>query len=415
MHFIVTCFLLITGSWAMDREVDEEENIPLLCDLSFEQNSFEYLNDSSFPPSDLPDDLFWPVVFDCKDSIVSLSAVSKALYKRIGELIPTIALPRFPSSRNILDVLSIIEKCELKYISLRKLTIGMTYFPKYQKEIERLCACEPYVRYSPLFWWYNGSDRTKKIHSIHNLEPAETSEESIDKLRRYCSSIMRDPIILGIASAMTLTLTGIISWHMNIMNNQYELAFQKNLNYTYSPEFLQEYRHFSRYNCLAENHHFGCFNVSHYCLEGNSPLSNVTGLSEMMWKMIPTTFLPFNLNILSVHEIENIVIDSLNKKCSIDRDTAGWREYIYRIIANNTTIIENTIKNSEETSWYCQDMYKIGPNMAYFIPRITNYDPLCIAKSMTLMPTGLPVWGTVTIVLNIIFWGMFLLGWGISL
>ena len=166
-----------------------------------------------------------------------LFRVSKAFNAKLGEILPARVLPRFPSVSGILKCIQSTEDyckdCDnyhLKYL---------LSFPKYRTAISRLLRIEPYLWYSPLFSTSQGSQRIKRIASIHGLESFNQGRPH--RLRQIWSSLARDPLIFGSATIGALSFIGVSSWWFYNLYTQYNAEFAQNLYFVTSPAFLNQY------------------------------------------------------------------------------------------------------------------------------------------------------------------------------
>lgn len=445
--YVLLSFLLIAQSGAMEQFIPEmlqiqdrlSEVTPLVinegrkADIKRDKKESSLVTSSEdaldiIKPSDsslqtLPDELFWQIIFQCEDAIIPLSHASRYLKKRIGELIPTIVLDRFPSSLDILKVLTVIEKCELKYGELAVKCVNPTYFPLYLSVVERLCATEPFIRFSPYFKWHQGSKRINAIQLIHGLRAPLSKLSAFEKFRRYCASMMRDPIVFGTAIMTTITLTSLMGWYIYEMNIPYQNGIQEALNYTYTSEYVESLIIYQgdtigQLNLVPE----GCFNQCVSDIQTCVNMSLVCKNNHLSLGAFNNSLWPyfeglqkayrdscvFDSLSISVEDIKNALISPLEAMC-VHADWAH-NDFLQRVGVKKPLLMNPYI-----TSWQCgDDPFKRNWPMGTISVDGYSYDPRCVAEYINEIPAGIPVWGAVGIVAQGVFWGLFLIGWCIS-
>lgn len=174
--FIILLFLTIASSSARDMDDSAEWGVkaPLLRNMNLEANDKIQSNEIQGIEA-LPNDLFFPIAFECMNynhkndgknsAIRALCNISKLLNVRVYDLIPRHLLRRTPLPLDVLYFVGEVERCLKK--GGHQLIEKLLQFPLYRMDIQRLHTEDALFRYSPQFFYYQGTQRTENIKAVH--------------------------------------------------------------------------------------------------------------------------------------------------------------------------------------------------------------------------------------------------------
>jgi hypothetical protein len=169
-----------------------------------------------------------------------LHLVSKTLNQYFQWRTPYSEFSKYPSVRNILNFLKVIEDCERKYLEFEGWGLRRSYTPDYRMMVKELTNSELLVHYSPVFRLNDGSNRLEAIRNIHDLKPPSNSSSLT---RQICSSFARDPLLVSAGTVATAILTAVVAYHLYtisyLYHNQFVHDFSIALNTTTSEGFPQ--------------------------------------------------------------------------------------------------------------------------------------------------------------------------------
>lgn len=303
IHFIIF-FLFTLPIWGNELDLElvididskpEETKQLLPKDNSLEASPHTAIKSISVLEKDcltpylahLPQELFWSVLFlgkkndDNKDnnngdksnpetvweSVISFSLVSHYLKDRIRDLFPALYnLHKYSLSITVTNLLNNVDHCEntyngqLQHIDVKIPRLWDVY-PGYRRLVQELCDAQPRVRFSPHFFFHNGSSRIQKIREKYALGCPELS--LWERFSQPASGIIRDPYALVALGTFCAYSTAICGWyiyhnhlHHNIelqratdehqrlvdeANANYTANFQKNLLYAQSDAYLRSF------------------------------------------------------------------------------------------------------------------------------------------------------------------------------
>lgn len=463
VRFIILFLLMMTTAWALDDDLRENHIVPKVDFQTIDEDSAEGetnleeetrallplkttledqhsvildLSEQSncFLPT-LIDDVFLPIVLNCAEkyphSIRRLFMVSKQLNERIGKLnmkvwIPSHVLSLSPSVSEVLFVINDTEKCHrtlgpLMTIMNPKIKETLSENLAYKAAMKRLRKAAQFFPYSLAFWWSEGSKRINAIETIHEqrlkmLKPSILPSPNWP--RRVLSSLSRDSWTFWPITMTALPLAGICAMELChfFYNSQTNLeAFHKNLQYTNTPAYIEQYY---RENASFPHHTAGCsrimnmnycFNVTGYCQEGFSSLTNITAFSERVWSHLLTETDQHYLNLpdfsnISTNNIHSIFIEFFDNICAgkqlgayyIKRNFSALEQttFIARLKENSPFLLANWMGNDWGWQQDCMQRKNLSAGLAAIAPSLYYCDPIAVATGMTqAMPN---LWGAIT-------------------
>lgn len=396
---IFFCFIIPARGMQNALEIEPEElqeNTPLKKSSNRTPSAFECLSD----------DPFWKIIFDnleplTQEDIWHLACTSTTFHTRIGTLTPKVILSRFPTILQYLKALSAIEQAEKTYqLLFTKYPEQMSYLDGYETQVKRLLVAEAYMRFSPWFKVNSGSRRTHDLARIHNIDISEDDRHWLDKIRCMLSAITRDPLVVtGIALA-TIGATTLLGIEINKNQTFYNENYLKNLNYTNSPEFVDDQMHSECPGC--QDYYFPtypscfidftyapltCWNRTTICAGGrvNNPLLQeaIHTTIQQLFNIITELNKTWSINLPSLNyaDINNTISPNFIPFCT----QGTLHDAFLGRLKNSTLLIQSYIQGVNglnTTSFGCQ-YEPFSPTVGTWAVALHNYYPHCIATSMT--------------------------------
>ncbi len=391
----------------------------------------------------LPKEMWWIIAAYSGDNFHRIGQVSREINGHIKFLVPHLVLPDYPSVRNVLNCIKVIEKCEKAYLMLEGCGLEAPSLPAYRKQVKKLTDAEIYVRYAPVFWWNNGHKRLGLLRGIHDLdEPANLH----NSFRLACSSFARDPLVWPLTAAALLGLSSVGVYHIlsiwpeylhekNIAHLKYLHDYQIALNHTSSEEFPQSllYEPDDRWArpcpfLINESLLFQCYEK---CTDWYADILSEEYISEIMLPVDmcqnPNRTFPDYINF--IHNVTS----SISRVCG-QNTSSLWSPWINENLRNFTTAVANIdvhhnstpfpeIAKIKDHSLFIHvsalrkdPVYQHDGEYCMMSTRLYTYDPVCIARNMVFEQPTFPAlivsaWGITGGVLWIGFFIMMILGW----
>lgn len=439
LHIFSLAFSLCSLSSAnecQDSEIIEiiggEETISLICENPLlDSNNEEAFASPSF--SLLPDELFWKIIFDNPDNPLSqkdihkLSLSSQFLYNRLEILFPKIILSRFPSVLQYLKTLSAFEKTEEFYQKLFSIYPNQVfYLDGYTKEVTRLLTATPYMRISP---WCSLKSGTTRAYALARRHGIELQPESFKKFNCYISALSRDPLVFTSFFSLTSSICSFMGWkiHTNLM--RYDYAYQENLNYTTTQQFIEDQMKISYVGAprYFKAHHPSCFttynnpDIARACWNASTFCSK-RGVDNFINQTLSPKINHILTTLQTLNASWGLPIPSLTYQNIYDLVSPNFIPFCQGLKVNsflsrlpNSQILlkdyitfhgfkKEGVICTEDTRWASHASFGVWENT------VIHYDPECIATRMTPAPNIGPFEGGVTI-LPLSFLILLLIGW----
>jgi hypothetical protein len=418
-----------TNSRAWETDSEQEMQAPLLSKRDFsviemEQDSETktFLQSNLSEQNDLlwdalPNELFLPILLKCMKvdpcSIRHLFLVSKVLNQRVGAFnmniwIPSLILPLSPSVQEIIDVINDIRKYQrsLGPLTSDHIIKNLPEIPAYKVAIERLPKAKQFFTYSPSFWRKEGSKEIDTIEAFHkqrfpNLKPS--TQPTPSRFKQFLSSMARDRWTFGAVTLTALPLAAICAWELYNLCYQYQTALNKNLQYTSTPEYINQYyiegsgfpHHTSGCNRILyfEEKDY-CFNITGYCHGEFSSSTNVPDIAQRVSLQILKATEPYfsTLKHIPLNNINALFSEFFDNICAGKQLSAYYRNrnfqaieqtvFIERLGPNSPLLLTNWMGHDKGWSHSCQHA-GFGPNLAKLSTDLYYCNPIAVAKGMT--------------------------------
>lgn len=398
-------------------------------------------------------------------NIMSLATTCKDLNNRIRCFFP--ALPSLTWHSSSISAIRLLELMEQTNGHLSSSAVDMNaynqFFPTYEERIRQLGKIEPFLRFSWHFLWHRGSQRIQNLLDDHDIV--------LDKLflrsfpLQLISSWYRDPymIISTLIGISYLTTVGINAIHINnddyeyryqqameqyqhtlaeyqrtinASNARYQEAFQKNLVYAQSDQYLSLFndtkavirgREMNIFmgadgtkisseeyipECIVANgfcnrlidtqftgYLYAQFTLKDWCHNNAFAQFDHSKISLSQW-ILRNSGSCYTYND-HTYNLTKYILDQVTTHITLTQLTSFFEEY-FHVLSNNwltcstktlPTVLIKVIKTIQNPYFFIMqgndqliDEWISGGKMAVLSFALTTYDPSCVATVLTPKP-----------------------------